>query len=39
MHIDEFIFRHSLRHLSRAMRFNLLHSNSNNRLTYKELIT
>lgn len=38
MYVDEFIFRYNTRKSTEAMRFNLLLSNSNNRLTYKELI-
>lgn len=38
MYVDEFVFRYNTRDTTEAMRFNLLLSNSNNRLTYKELI-
>lgn len=38
MYVDEFVFRYNTRSTTEAMRFNLLLSNSNNRLTYKELI-
>lgn len=38
MYVDEFVFRYNTRNSTEAMRFNLLLSNSNNRLTYKELI-
>jgi len=38
MYVDEFVFRYNTRRTTEAMRFNLLLSNLNNRLTYKELI-
>ena len=38
MYVDEFVFRYNTRNSTEAMRFNLLLSNSNNRLTYKMLI-
>ena len=38
MYVDEFVFRYNTRKSTEVMRFNLLLSNSNNRLTYKELI-
>jgi len=38
MYVDEFVFRYNTRNSTEAVRFNLLLSNSNNRLTYKELI-
>jgi len=38
MYVDEFVFRYNTRDTTEANRFNLLLANSNNRLTYKELI-
>ena len=38
MYVDEFVFRYNTRHISGSNRFNLLLSNTQNRLTYKELI-
>lgn len=38
MYVDEFVFRYNTRNTTEAGRFNLLLANSNNRLTYKELI-
>lgn len=38
MYVDEFVFRYNTRSTTELNRFNLLLSNSNNRLTYKELI-
>lgn len=38
MYVDEFVFRYNTRNTTEAMRFNLLLANTNNRLTYKELI-
>lgn len=38
MYVDEFVFRYNTRNTTEASRFNLLLANSNNRLTYKELI-
>lgn len=37
-YVDEFSFRYNSRHFSTLSRFNLLLSNSHNRLTYKNLI-
>jgi transposase-like protein len=38
VYVDEFVFRYNTRTATEASRFNLLLANSNNRLTYKELI-
>ena len=38
LYVDEFVFRYNARTKTEASRFNLLLANSNNRLTYKELI-
>lgn len=38
LYVDEFVFRYNTRTTTEASRFNLLLANSNNRLTYKELI-
>lgn len=38
MYVDEFVFRYNTRNSTEASRFNLMLSNSNIRLTYKELI-
>jgi hypothetical protein len=38
MYVDEFVFRYNTREITEASRFNMLLANSNNRLTYKELI-
>ncbi len=38
MYIDEFTFRYNSRNISTANRFNLMLSNSEHRLTYKDLI-
>jgi ISXO2-like transposase domain len=38
MYVDEFVFRYNTRDTSEAMRFNISLSNTQNRLTYKELI-
>ena len=38
MYVDEFVFRYNTRDTTSAMRFNLLLANTQNRLTYKELI-
>lgn len=38
MYVDEFVFRYNTRDTTEAMRFNLLLSNTENRLTYKKLI-
>lgn len=37
-YVDEFVFRYNSRHYSESQRFNLLLTNTENRLTYKELI-
>ena len=37
-YVDEFVFRYNTREITEAMRFNLLLSNIENRLTYNELI-
>jgi len=38
MYVDEFVFRYNTRKITEGARFNLLLSNTENRLTYKELI-
>lgn len=38
LYVDEFTFRYNSRKASEAMRFNLLLQNTENRITYKELI-
>lgn len=38
MYVDEFVFRYNTRDITEVIRFNLLLSNTQNRLTYKELI-
>jgi hypothetical protein len=38
MYIDEFIFRYNTRQTTKAVRFSMLLANTENRLTYKELI-
>jgi hypothetical protein len=38
MYVDEFVFRYNTRDTTEAIRFNMLLSNTQNRLTYKELI-
>ena len=38
LYVDEFVFRYNSRTSSEAMRFNLLLQNTENRITYKELI-
>ncbi|MFN8262620.1 MAG: IS1595 family transposase [Chitinophagales bacterium] len=38
MYVDEFVFRYNTRTSNESSRFNLLLANSNNRLTYKNLI-
>lgn len=38
LYVDEFVYRYNTRDTTEAMRFNLLLSNTQNRLTYKELI-
>jgi transposase-like protein len=38
LYVDEFVFRYNSRQSSEAMRFNLLLQNTENRITYKELI-
>jgi len=38
MYIDEFVFRYNTRDTTASMRFDLLLSNPNKRLTYKQLI-
>lgn len=37
-YVDEFVFRYNTRHYNESGRFNLLLSNTENRLTYKQLI-
>jgi len=39
MYVDEFVFRYNTRSNTSSNRFDLLLSNMENRLTYKELIT
>ena len=38
MYVDEFVFRYNTREITASNRFDLLLANSNNRLTYKQLI-
>jgi len=38
LYVDEFVFRYNSRTISEANRFNLLLTNTENRITYKELI-
>jgi len=38
MYVDEFVFRYNSRKISESERFNLLLTNTENRVTYKELI-
>ena len=38
LYVDEFVFRYNSRKSSEASRFNLLLTNTENRITYKELI-
>ena len=38
MYVDEFVYRYNTRHHSECSRFNLLLTNTENRLTYKNLI-
>lgn len=37
-YVDEFVFRYNTRHRNESTRFNLLLTNTENRITYKELI-